>query len=160
MLYPTQLQLKALYEANEEIIQHLTQQPIISAEDLQGKHKNVLTRLASDYWGCLSPEAREALLEHPHHFVRSSAVIGQQDLAKVLAGDIQALNAQQLRLRRQDLARRAAEMGTDEALQESILTQGSQANSDMVCINVELHAVRTRLTSLGYPETPDNLIWI
>ncbi|ORL52202.1 hypothetical protein B7H18_09310 [Pseudomonas putida] len=120
----------------------------------------MLTRLAIGNWGSMTPEAREVLLQHPHHFVRSFAVIGQQDLAKVLSSNLEELSVDQLKLRLQDLARRAAEMVENQEAQASILVPSSPANAAMVSLNVEMATIRARLTNLGHADQPENYVWV
>ncbi|MCU9529341.1 hypothetical protein [Pseudomonas mosselii] len=160
MSYPNPTQLAALYAENEAAVQNLRKLSIISAENLQGLNRQVLTRLASDHWGAMTPEAREVLLQHSHHFVRSCAAVGQQDLAKALGSNLNELNVVQLKLRHQDLVRRAAEMVVNQEAQASILVPSSPANAAMVSLNVEMATIRTRLTSLGHAEQPENFVWI
>ncbi|MFJ3110051.1 hypothetical protein [Pseudomonas putida] len=160
MSYPNPTQLVALNAENEAVVQNLITQSIISAEDLRGRNRHVLTRLASGNWGSMTPEAREVLLQHSHHFVRSCAVIGQQVLAKVLCSKLEELNVDQLKLRRQDLARRAAEMVENQETQASILVPSSPANAAMVSLNVEMATIRSRLTNLGHADQPENFVWI
>lgn len=160
MPYPTSAQLISLYESHEEIIQYLTQQPVISAADLYGQHRNVLSRLASEYWSMISLEGRDALLSHDHHFVRSPAAIGKRQLENVLDKDIQNLSCDELRMRLQDLNRRAAEMEVDQDIQSTIRVSGSRANTQLAALNVELNKVRNRLNALGHPEAPKNYVWI
>ncbi|RMM39327.1 hypothetical protein QO021_28755 (plasmid) [Pseudomonas amygdali pv. lachrymans] len=160
MKYPNPTQLVALYESNEEIIQHLTQQAFISAEDIQGCNKNILTRLASDFWGKISSNARAEMLSHAHHFVRSCARIAQQDLEMALAKPIVELSENHLVILRQDLCRRSAEMEANPTFQKEALLQGSTQNADLASLNVQIHAVRCRLAAIGKPETPKTYIWI
>ncbi len=160
MSYPKPAPLAALFAENEATVQNLGKQSIISAESLQGLNRQVLSRLASDNWGSMTPEAREVLLQHSHHFVRSCAVMGQQDLAKVLGSNLEELNVDQLKLRRQDLARRAAEMVESQEAQESILSPNSPANAAMVSLNVEMATIRSRLSKLGHADQPENYVWI
>ncbi|HFL7937926.1 hypothetical protein IYR97_26265 (plasmid) [Pseudomonas fulva] len=160
MSCPNQTKPPALHAENEAVVQNLIKQSIISAEDLRGRNRHVLTRLAIGNWGSMTPEAREVLLQHPHHFVRSFAVIGQQDLAKVLSSNLEELSVDQLKLRLQDLARRAAEMVENQEAQASILVPSSPANAAMVSLNVEMATIRARLTNLGHADQPENYVWV
>ncbi|WP_439126139.1 MAG: hypothetical protein ACNJA3_27610 (plasmid) [Pseudomonas rhizophila] len=160
MKYPSPPQLQALYESNEEVIQNLTQQMVITTQDIQGSDKNILTRLASDFWGMISSNARAEMMSHSHHFVRSCARIGQQDLEKALATPIADLSEEQLVMLRQDLCRRAAEMEADPDVQKAVLVRGSAENTDLASLNVQLHALRCRLAAIGKPESPKTYIWI
>lgn len=160
MTYPTAMQVTALYEMHEEMVQYLTQEPVITASDLEGLHKNILSRLASDFWGKISAEGRSFLLSHTHHFVRSPAVIGDRLLTKALARDVAVLSIEEAHMRYSDLKRRAAELAQNGLAQATVLVPGSKANTDMVTINVDLAMVRARLTTLGQPETPQHYVWI
>lgn len=160
MTYPAADQLETLYKTHDEVLQRLTQNPVISAADLVGQHKNVLSRLASGFWGGISMAGREVLLNHEHHFVRSPAVIGDQQLTKALTQSIKDLSVDELRLRCQDLKRRAAEMESNLEIQANITTPGKKENVDLAALNVELNQTRNRLGILGHPETPQPFIWI
>lgn len=160
MAYPSHAQLVTLYESHEEVIQCLTQQSVITLVDLDGQHKNVLCRLASDYWSLITLEGRESLLSHSHHFVSSCAVISNSRLEEALVAEIQDLPIDGLRIRLQDLNRRATEMEMDLTVQSSILIAGSKANQDMTLLNVERNQVRNRLHALGQPDTPKHYVWI
>lgn len=158
--YPTPRQLAVLYEANEEVIQELSQQRVISLDDVTGRHKNILTRLTSDQWGSLSAAARSAMLSHTHHFVRSCAVVSKAQLGKFLSEDLGNLSVDQLLLRRQDIVRRAAEMEADEEVKLTIQEQGSQGSALMLALNADLRAINARLTALWHSGNPKNFIWI
>lgn len=158
MKYPSPPQLRVLYESNEEVIQNLTQQTIIA--DIQGLNRNILARLASDFWGMISSNGRADMMSHSHHFVRSCARIGQQDLEKALATPIADLSKEHLIMLQQDLCRRAAEMEADPDIRKAVLVRGSPENADLASLNVQLHAVRSHLAAIGEPETPKNFVWI
>lgn len=158
--YPTPRQLAVMYEANEEVIQKLSQQRVISLDDVTGRHKNILTRLTSDQWGSLSEAARSAMLSHTHHFVRSCAVVSKAHWAQILSDDLGSLRVDHLLLRRQDVVRRAAEMEADEEVQLTILEQGSQGNALMLALNADLRAINACLNTLEHREDPTNFIWI
>lgn len=160
MKYPNPTQLVALYESHEEIIQYLSQQAVISAEDIQGRNKNNLTRLATDFWGKISSKASAEMLSHAHHFVRSCARVGEQYLEKALATPIVELSEVHLVMIRQDLCRRLAEMEANPDFQQAALVQDSPQNADLASLNVQLHALRCRLAELGKPETVNTYIWI
>ncbi|MGE8063786.1 hypothetical protein [Pseudomonas sp. NPDC089569] len=150
-----------LYETREELIQELSTRRSISQADASGLDRGGLCRLADDHWGACSEDLRQAMLKHPHHFVRSCAVIAQAGLIKAHDGVLKEQTQELLKLRLRDLDRQAAEMETNPEFQSRVSVPNSQENEEMVALNVTLFHVRHRLKHhFGYVEPKHAGNWL
>ncbi len=134
-----------LFETREGIIQELSAQRTISLADASGLDRGGLCRLADDHWSACSEDLRQAMLKHPHHFVRSCAVIAQSSLINAHDGVLKEQSQEVLKLRLRDLDRQAAEMESNSQFQTRVGVPNSEENELMVALNVTLFHVRHRL---------------
>lgn len=153
--------ISILYETREEILQELSTQRSISLVDASGLDRSGRCRLADDHWAACTEELRQSLLNHTHHFVRSCAVVAQQNLAKAHDGVIKEQSQDELKLRLRDLDRQAAEMESSEAIQSRVLVANSAENQDLVALNITLFHLRHRLKHhFGFEEPGHTGNWL
>lgn len=150
-----------LYETREELIQELSAQRTISQADASGLDRGGLCRLADDHWSACSEDLRQAMLNHPHHFVRSCAVIAQSSLIKAHDGVVKEQTQEELKLRLRDLDRQAAEMECNPEFQTRVGVPNSQENESMVTLNVTRFHVLHRLKHhFGYVDPKHAGNWL
>ncbi|MDF9779031.1 hypothetical protein [Pseudomonas baetica] len=153
--------ITVLYETREEIIQELSAQRSISLSDAADLDRGGLCRLADDHWSACSEDLRQAMLNHPHHFVRSCAVVAQSNLTKAHDGVLKEQSQDLLRQRLRDLDRQAAEMECNPEFQARVGVPNSQEHEEMVALNVTLFHVRHRLKHhFGFVDTKHAGNWL
>lgn len=75
MTYPSPEQLNKLYAERQRLVDKLGNQEAIHSSDLEKLDRLGRCAVADVHWLKCSPEARTALLNDGHHFVRSCAEI-------------------------------------------------------------------------------------
>lgn len=73
--YPTSKEAEAIYAQREADVADLASRGSISASDLESLDRLGRCKVANDHWSICNEQARKALLNDPHHFVRSCAVL-------------------------------------------------------------------------------------
>lgn len=73
MTYPSPKHLEEMYAKRQRDVGAFAAQESIQASDLDGLDRLGRCAVASDHWLKCLPEARTALLNDGHHFVRSCA---------------------------------------------------------------------------------------
>lgn len=66
---------KAIYADREARVEALASTGCIKAADLEALDRIGRCKVANDHWGLCDEQARRALINDPHHFVRSCAAL-------------------------------------------------------------------------------------
>lgn len=75
---PSLQKAKAIYAEREARVEALASTGRITAADLEKLDRIGRCKVANDHWGLCDEQARRALINDPHHFVRSCAVLASK----------------------------------------------------------------------------------